>query len=171
MKKLINPNGKIIIITEIETIQDKVRYTNYDNGVLMWKEIAQISNPFGQCPINKDIISVEPLDWKNTCEWFAEQSVLLDKQGYSLAAQGNKNWVHNKGLSNVNTTIRVYIPYEEIGIADQLQNSLYTWMQTIITQKPYRTTGKMGIVQYLVSITQNELDILSLYSSIIIEYK
>jgi len=171
MKTLTHTNGKMIVINKIARADDIIYFTNYDNGVLRKAGIPQLDNPDGKCNIDKNIIPTELMKWNNYLDWVGEESVLIDKPTYTLAGVNNVNWVFNKGLGNNNTTVRVYIPFEQLGDSDQAVDALSTWMTSKIPEKAYRTTGKMGIVQYLVSMTQEEIDMFATYPTCIIDYK
>jgi hypothetical protein len=171
MKTLIHSNGKMIIINKIARSEDMVYFTNYDNGVLMKAGIVQVENPSGKSNIDKNIVPTTYMKYNDYLDWVAEESVLIDKPTYTLAGSNNVNWVFNKSLGNANTTVRVYIPFEQLGASDQAADALSTWMTSKVTEKAYRTTGKMGIVQYLISLTQGEIDMFALYPTCIIDYK
>lgn len=171
MKTLIHSNGKMIVINKISRAEDKVYFTNYDNGIHKIYGIPNIDNPDGKCNIDKNVLPTEYLSYNDYLDWICEQSVLIDKPSYTLAGAGNVNWVFNRGLNNDLTTVRVYIPYDVMGESSAAEDALYTWMNSIVNQKAYRTTGKMGIVQYLVTISQSELDMFALYPDCIIDYK
>ena len=133
--------------------------------------IAQIENPSGKSNVDKNVVPTTYMKYNDYLDWIAEQSVQADKSSYTLASANNVNWVFNKGLGNVNTTVRVYIPFEQLGESDQAADALSTWMSSKAPEKAYRTSGKMGIVQYLISLTQGEIDMFATYPTCIIDYK
>jgi hypothetical protein len=172
MKTLIHNNGKMITINKIARSEDKVYFTNYDNGVLKTAGVPTIDNPDGKCNIDKDVVPTEYMNYNNYMDWLAEQSVLIDKPSYALAGANNVNWVFNKGAGNVDNTVRVYIPFETVGASTSTEDALYTWLETVAKPiKAYRTSGKMGIVQYLTAISESELTMFAAYPEVIIDYK
>jgi len=171
--RVLNANkGYMIVPRKLLRSNDVVIYDNYDNGVLYKAGIKQESKPSDSYPINKSIVLTADVNYKDAMDWFCEQTLINAFPAFNIASELSVNWVHVKGTGNINNTVRIYIPYDIIGFSNENEDDLYNWMETVAKPiKQYRTTGRMGIVQYLISISQAELDLFAAYPEILIDYK
>lgn len=168
MKILIHPtNGSIITIDKLLRSEDKIILTKYDNGILKAINVPFEKDGNFTINLNKTIIPTELLAWNDYINWICEQTSLLRFNTYQLAGNLSTNYVFLKGITNANTVIRVYIPFELAGQASASENSLYTWMETVKTQKAFRTNGRYGFVQYLETLSASDKTMLESYINVI----
>jgi hypothetical protein len=113
--------------------------------------------------VNKLIVPTELLIWNQYMEWICEQSSVLRFSTYTLAFYNDINYVHKKGITAANTVVRIFVPFELAGVASSTENTLYTWMEAVKTQKAFRTNGKYGFVQYLETLSAGDKTMLEGY--------
>lgn len=172
MKNVIHKTkGYIYKIDKISRSEERLHYTYFDNGI----EYANgISRDSGTEKLDKTIVSDIGYNYNNFMDYISEQSLLLLKSGSELATQGNQCWVFNKGVGNVNNTVRVSIPLELIGKYLFTGNDIDTLIASYRTNyASYTNRCKYTIVIYFISIPAPDLAILQAYANegVLIENK